>query len=247
MNPPSRGAAASKIQRAYRRYRARKAAKKARLGKIINARGSLNPTATCNLVYELYDQLTVDFASGRGQEVFNIGGLYDPEVETGGGQARLFDQMMNFYKRYQVLSAFVTVEIFNSNFSVVGEPVLFGLYQTTSSTAAEFIDNTSLGFTRSLLTDKAFNPVMKSGMTNGTVQEGGKRIFLRQKITNPFLLNSGHETRDKEGTSTSNPAVGSYSALVIHADGQTANTTIKFRVRIHTRVKFSDPNDMEDA
>jgi len=244
----SASAAATRIQRAWRAKRAAK--RKYNNGRLITSVGTIRPTAVANLVYETYDELSVSTAIGKGYEVFDVAGLYDPEVETGGGQSRLFDQMMTLYNRYRVLSAYVTVEIFNSGWANVAEPLIVGLYQSDDNGAADFAPGTASGglaHTRNLLTSKSHNAVMKSGMTVGTDQLGGKRIYLRQKITNPYLSNSGHENRDKEGTASANPAVGGYTNLVVHADGQTGNTTLKYRIRMNCRTLFSDPKSVVDA
>lgn len=237
--------AATVIQRAWRK---RKAAKRRyNSGRLITAGGSLRTSATANLVYEWYDEMTAGAPSGLTWESFNVTGLYDPEHELGGGQSRLFDQMMGLYNRYRVLSAYLTVEVFNSKWSVVGEPLLVGLYQTDDGNAPEVSGASDLSVTRNILTAKSHNGVLRSGTTVGTDQTGGKRIYLRQRITNPYILNGGHENRDKEGTKTANPSVSGYSVLVAHADGQTGNSTIKFRARLSTRVLFTDPIAVADA
>lgn len=125
----------SKRKRTSKRYRRTKRSRKARRRYRLSAQRAPSGVPIQNIVKQRY--CTYISLAGAGATIpvahfFRTTSTYDPDVSLGGGQPMGRDEMANFYHRYRVLGAKITVK-WASNQAGSGDNFMVGCYCDTDA------------------------------------------------------------------------------------------------------------------
>jgi hypothetical protein len=174
------------------------------------------------------DYLAVPGTSGAlGSWIFNLAGLYDPDVALGGHQPFGYDQLMAFYNRYTVLSARITVDAI-----AVSVPIFFGVAVSINSTAAY----------------SSYNTYVESGSTVYRILDdptpGNNRVSTAVDISKFTGRVDLVDDPDRSGSLTANPATGLYFHVLVQDVNKTSTCNAELNVVLEFDALFSEPRNM---
>lgn len=191
--------------------------------------GPLPEAFTNTLKYAAYD--TIDPGIGvAGFHMFSCNGIYDPDVTGTGHQPMYFDDMMELYQHYTVLSSKIKVSFLNGAEScIIGVAVLGAV---TGSTDLTRLIEYPMSHSKPVFT--AGNVVPRPVDTEITAHFNAQSFFNK---TRSSMLGAGSYT----GNVSANPAEQAYFCVFIGpADEATNLSETGFRVEIEYRCVFSE-------
>lgn len=137
---------------------------------------------------------------------YQANGLYDTDTNIGvGHQPFGFDQLMNMYERYRVLSSKITVSVVGSGDNSTAEIAIIGIYRNASISLPG-----ASGFSNILNTmveDGNSNSLVTSQAAEGTVKSVSNNFYINRDL--PFK----RDTLESTGTNSANPVSTFYYTI----------------------------------
>lgn len=229
---------ASRYNRRFRRFASRYSSRmlKSRfstrplsLSQVNYQRTPMPLTLTTKLTYMEFFSLNPGAAGAADTYVFQLNGLYDPNITGTGHQPAGFDELMLLYEHYEVLGSKIQVT-----------------YDTASS------GGVLCGVKLSGLNSTSIDPryYMENGDCNWTIihgASGGQRTGIVSVAVNPAkYVNSNNGEDNLKGTSVSNPTEGVYALCFAAAsDGVSDHGALSGVASINFTVRFSQPKQVQ--
>jgi len=215
-----------------RRYKkkTRKVARRYRKRAVPRTIGVFANTATRKLTFHYSDLFDTSVAVPLKTAIFRANSLFDPVFALGGAQPRGFDQMSEYYSRYFVTNAKITVRALWQDPTSTRTPMNFGVSLRDSSTASalavDYLEHPENGTSRFLASSS--DRYVQASYTYNV------RRFFDKTIDDSTL----------QGTPSTNPNEGAFFhvwAAPVYADGTTDPGKIVYEIDILYTAKFTDP------
>ncbi len=200
-----------------------------RLAKKVNS--PIAPKLLTNLRYNVAGTLNGGAAGAAATVLYRANDCYDPEVASGGGQPRGFDQLMGLYDHGTVIGSKITIRAANTDATyafLIGCAVMSGATALTAA-VSDYMEQFS---TRSIiLSDSA------GGQSVGIVSNS---MSTKKYLSIGAVLSE----KDLSFDNSSSPAEQIYYHLFISSVQPQDGSVVSFNVTIDYTVVFTEPREL---
>ncbi len=187
-------------------------------------------TKTVTLIYS--DTQVIDPTSSIATHIWSANGCFDPDITGAGHQPAGFDEYMNFYDHYQVMSSKIVAKVIAPETAATANQIWATLYLS---------DNTNATGSQ--------QRVIENGLCSWSVLGSGTRGTGVMNLTNSFVHDKFFSRRKGDnsiGNSATNPVDGAfYMVSLTAADGGATSNTVRVVVEIQYTVRFTERRKTE--
>ncbi len=181
------------------------------------------------LVYKSF--LNLSTQTGVGDQIVSCNGLFDPDITGAGHQPAGFDQYMDFYDHYEVLSSKIVVKVISPEVAATANQLI----------ALVAIRDAPTAITLTTIDDTIENGLSAWGVSGSGASTGSNGVMTLQNsfVKSSFFGNRGGDTL--VGSISSNPAEQAFFIIKVAsaAEGNTSTATM-MHYEVHYDVIFTE-------